>query len=310
MTKKLASAGSVAVLGLGPMGSALARALLRAGVSTVVWNRSPGRAQLLAADGAVPVTEPDEAVAAADLLVLCLRDHDAARAVLGGVAAPAWAGKVVVNLSSSTPEDGRRSAAWATRRGIDYLNGAIMVPTPLIGDPDALILYAGDRALFERVADRLRPLAGRSDHVGADPGAAALHDVAMLEVFFAGMTSFLHAAAMVTAQGVPATTFLPYAQQIVEVLGQSLPGLAAGADTGEHAGDEDTLAMELAALQHIVDTSAETDLDPRLPELMRDLARRAVDGGHGGDSFSRVVDQLRAGPTGAGPQARTSARAG
>ena len=127
MTKKLVSAGSVAVLGLGPMGSALARALLRAGVSTVVWNRSPGRTQLLAADGAVPVTEPDEAVAAADLLVLCLRDHDVARAVLGGVAASAWAGKVVVNLSSSTPEDGRRSAAWATRRGIDYLNGAIMV---------------------------------------------------------------------------------------------------------------------------------------------------------------------------------------
>lgn len=50
--------------------------------------------------------------------------------------------------------------------------------------------------------------------------------------------------------------------------------------------------MELAANSHIVNTSREAGLDGRLPELMRDLARRAVDEGHSADGWSRVVELL------------------
>lgn len=56
--------------------------------------------------------------------------------------------------------------------------------------------------------------------------------------------------------------------------------------------------MERASLEHIVATSHETGLDSRLPELMHDLADRAVARGHGDDSWSRVVEILRQ-PTGA-----------
>jgi 3-hydroxyisobutyrate dehydrogenase-like beta-hydroxyacid dehydrogenase len=285
--------GPVAVVGLGSMGTALARALLAAGVPTTVWNRSPERAESLRGEGATVAATLGEAVASGDLLVVCLRDHEAAREVLDELAPAAYAGHTVVNLSSSTPGEGRRTAARAAERGITYLTGAIMVPTPLIGGPDALILYSGERAVFDRHVETLRVLAGVADHLGEDPGQAAMYDVAMLEIFFAGMTSFLHAAAMVTAQGVQAKAFLPYAQQIVSLLTETLSGLAADVDTGTYSGAEDNLAMELAALEHIADTSAEVGLDSRLPALMRDLARQAVDAGHGTDGYSRLVDILR-----------------
>lgn len=200
----------------------------------------------------------------------------------------------MVNLSSSTPDDARRTAAWAAEQGISYLTGAIMVPTPLIGQADALILYSGERAVFDRHVGQIRLLTGVADHLAEDPGHAALYDVAMLEVFFAAMTSFLHAAAMVTAQGVDAKTFLPYAHQIVSLLGDTFTALASDVDAGTYPGAEDNLGMELAALEHIADTSAEVGLDVRLPALMRDLARRAVDAGHGTDGFSRLVETLRA----------------
>jgi 3-hydroxyisobutyrate dehydrogenase-like beta-hydroxyacid dehydrogenase len=116
----------------------------------------------------------------------------------------------------------------------------------------------------------------------------------MLELFFAGMTAFLHGAAMATAQGVDAKTFLPYAQDVLGVLHHSLDGLAADVDAGSYPGTEDNLAMELTALGHIVDTGAELGLDPRLPELLRDVTRGAAQAGHGGDGFSRVVEVLRA----------------
>jgi 3-hydroxyisobutyrate dehydrogenase-like beta-hydroxyacid dehydrogenase len=284
----------VAVLGLGPMGAALARALLNAGVSTTVWNRTAARAQPLAGEGATVAASPAEAVAAARLVVVCLRDHPAAREVLGGIDPAAFSGRTVVHFSSSTPEVARQTSAWAAERGIDYLSGAILVPTPLVGDPEALFLYAGDRPLFDRHADVLRMLGGKADHLGTDHGLASLYDVAMLELFFAGMTAFLHGAAMVTEQGVDAKTFLPYAQDVLGVLGHSIDGLAADVDSRTYPGTEDNLAMELTALGHIVDTGAELGLDGRLPGLLRDVARDAVRAGHGEDGFSRVVEVLRA----------------
>lgn len=288
-----AAAGSAAVLGLGPMGAALAGALLRAGVRTTVWNRTPARADPLRAAGAAVAAGPGAAAADAELVVLCLRDHVAAREAVAAGGAEAFTGRTVVNLSSATPSEARRTAAWFAEHGIDYLSGAIMVPTPLVGRPEALILYSGDREVFDRHVDVLRHLGGTAEHVGADHGAASLHDVAMLEVYFAGMTAFLHAAAMVTAQGMSARDFLPFARQIAALLPETFAGLAAEVDAGRYPGTEDRLTMELAALEHIVGSSAEVGLDGSLPRVLRDLAARAVEAGHGEGSFTGVVEVLR-----------------
>ncbi len=199
----------------------------------------------------------------------------------------------VVNASSATPAEARRTATWFADRGIDYLSAAIMVPTPLIGRPEALILYSGDRDVFERHLDLLRHLAGGAEHVGADHGAASLHDVAMLEIYFAAMTAFLHAAAMVTAQGMSARAFLPFAQQIASLLPDTFTGLAAEVDAGRYPGTEDRLSMELAALGHIVASSAELGLDGGLPQVLHGLAARAVAAGHGEGSFTGVVEAIR-----------------
>ena len=289
-----ASAGGrtgATVIGLGSMGTALARALLGAGVPTTVWNRSAGRVSELASEGAAVADSPAAAVQASHLVIVCLRDHAAFRRVIGDLDPAAFAGRVVVHLSSATPDEARRTAAWAGLSGISYLNGAIMVPTPLIGTPEAKILYCGPGETYAAHAGTLAAL-GRGDHLGEDPGLASLYDVGMLEVFFAGMTSFLHAAAMLQTQGVEAETFLPYAQEIAAVLPNTYTALARDMDRGTYPGDEDNLAMELAALDHIVDTSQSTGVDARLPSVLRNYARAAVAAGHGGNGFSAVAQVL------------------
>lgn len=283
----------MAVLGLGPMGTALAQALLAAGVPTTVWNRSAAKAEALRRDGAEVAADVAEALSAAELVVVCLRDHAAVREAVATVDPGALVGRTIVNLSSSTPVQARETAEWFAERDIAYLSGAIMVPTPLVGGPDALILYSGDRAVFDRHVDQLRPLAGTADHVGEDPGRAALYDVTMLVIYFAGMTSFLHAAAMLTAQGVAARDFLPYAEQIASLLPETFVGLAGEVDAGSYPGTEDRVAMELAALDHILETSTEVGLDGGLPRVMRDLAARTVAAGRGEESFSSVVEAIR-----------------
>ncbi len=281
------------VLGLGPMGRAVAATLLSADVPTTVWNRTPGRAHEL--DGAVEAPTPEAAAAEAELVLAVLRDHDATRAVLAGIGAEALSGRTVVNLASATPEEARATARWAQQQGITLLNGAIMSPTPLIGTPRGQILYSGPADLIERHRPALEVLAGQTEHVGDDPGLAAVLDTAMLEIFFAGMTSFLHAAALVTAQGIDATTFLPRAREILDLLPDTFDGLAKDVDAGQYPGHEDRVAMNLAALEHITTAGQELELDSRLPAAMRDLGRRAVDAGYGDHGWSSIVEVMRRG---------------
>lgn len=275
------------------MGQALAQALLAGGHDTTVWNRTRSKAEALAGRGAGVAPDLAAAVASADLVVTCLRDHRATLEVLQSLPATAFAGRTVVVFASSTPDEARRTRDWADARGIEVLSGVIMVPTPLIGTPEALVLYAGPVQALDRHRPVLEAIAARSEYVGSDPGRAALLDTAMLEVYFSALTAFLHASALVAAHGLSSTDFVPWASSMAHILPDSFAGIAANIDAGSHPGTEDRLDMELAALTHMVDASREAGLDSRLPELMQDLARHAVDRGHGADSWSRVVELFR-----------------
>jgi predicted dinucleotide-binding enzyme len=65
---------TIAVIGLGGMGSRIARRLLDTGHEVVVWNRSAERAVPLAASGAIPVASPAEAATRADVLITMVAD--------------------------------------------------------------------------------------------------------------------------------------------------------------------------------------------------------------------------------------------
>lgn len=281
---------SVTVLGLGAMGTALARAFLAAGHPTTVWNRDPARAEALRPSGATVAPDPAAAVRAAPLVIVCLLDTPAVDAVLA--AAGPLDGRTVVNLTSSTPEDARAVAVRAGAAGARYVDGTIMVTTPMIGTPDAFVLLSGGARAFAEHRATLAALGGL-EHLGEDPGRAAVLDLGMLDVFFAGMTAFLHAAALVAADGVPAAAFVPYARRMLGLLDGTVADLARDVDAGEHPGEDDNLEMELAALEHIVTTSRARGIDPAVAEVPRALVAAAVASGHGKDGFSRVVDVLR-----------------
>jgi 3-hydroxyisobutyrate dehydrogenase-like beta-hydroxyacid dehydrogenase len=69
----------IAVLGLGRMGQAIAGRLLDGGLDLTVWNRSADKADELVAGGATRAGSPEEAVAAADVVITSLSNDDAVR---------------------------------------------------------------------------------------------------------------------------------------------------------------------------------------------------------------------------------------
>ena len=139
---------TVSFLGLGEMGSALARAVIRAGHPTTVWNRSSDKAMALIDDGARAATTAAESIDAADLIVVCLFDHRSVHEVLDPLARR-LAGRRVLNLTTTSPEGARELSRWAADFGADYLDGGIMATPKMIGTPDSRLLYSGSRTLFE-----------------------------------------------------------------------------------------------------------------------------------------------------------------
>jgi 3-hydroxyisobutyrate dehydrogenase-like beta-hydroxyacid dehydrogenase len=283
----------VTVLGLGPMGLALAGALLERGHPTTVWNRTPGKADSLVARGVHRAATVAEAVSASPVTIVCLKDYDTLYEVLDSAAA-ALAGRVLVNLNSGTPQEAHAAVGWAAERGVSYLDGAIMVPPPMVGHPGSVFLYSGPRTVFDEHRATLASM-GDPRYLGSEPGLAVLYNTALLEMMYATVNGYLHATAMVGSTGVPAVEFAELAVGwfVPAVLGPMLAEEAPVLDRGEYPGDLGTLEMNLTALRHITRTAEERGVHTGQPRLMEEIASRAIADGHGGKSYLAVYEVFR-----------------
>src|ERR1041385_5122373 len=108
------SMSEVTVIGLGNMGSALARALQDApqGCAVSVWNRSPEKAASLVEKGTVLAPSAAAALAASPIILVCVTNYAAANGILAE-AVTNLAGKVLVQLSTGSPQEARASETWA-----------------------------------------------------------------------------------------------------------------------------------------------------------------------------------------------------
>ncbi|MFF8099903.1 NAD(P)-dependent oxidoreductase [Streptomyces sp. NPDC016640] len=284
---------SVTVLGLGPMGRALAGAFLDAGLRTTVWNRTPGRDGDLIARGAVPAPSAEAAVAAAPLSVVCVVNYDASDAVLRRDAVTAaLKGRTLVNLSADTPERARDTGEWAARHGIRYLDGAIMTPTPAIGTDDAVFLFSGPEELHREHRPVLAALGGGHTHLGEDIGRAAAFDIALLDVFWTSMAGYAHALAVARAEGVTATELTPFAQGIAAILPPLFAQFAADADAGTYSGEVNPITSAVSTMSHVVHASEDHGIDASVMRVIEGQARRVVALGHGTDGYVRVAEVL------------------
>ncbi|WP_410607704.1 NAD(P)-dependent oxidoreductase [Amycolatopsis sp. lyj-109] len=276
----------VGVLGLGRMGAALAGALLGAGHDVSVWNRSPLKAGPLLDRGAKLAATPAEA-ASADVVLSCLSTYDSQQPVLEA-ASP----KVLVNLTSGTPEQARVAAKWAASEGIDYVDGVIMAVPQGIGTPAAQILYGGSEPAFAAQRDVLEVL-GTPVFLGEDAGLAALYDLALLGMMWSTMAGYLHALALVGTEGVTPAQFAPMASAWQSAVGGFLPGIGEQVASGDYATEVSALDINAAGLGLLVETSRAQGISTAVPAVLRELFDRAVAAGHGSHAIASVIEEIR-----------------
>ncbi|MEU3689728.1 NAD(P)-dependent oxidoreductase [Streptomyces narbonensis] len=283
---------AVTVLGLGEMGFALAGAFLDGGHPTTVWNRSPEKADPLVARGAERAATARDAVAAGSLVIVSVKGNATARAVLEA-SGDALAGRSVLNLTDGTSAEARGVAEWVRGQGARYLHGQIMTIAPGIGAAETVVFYGGSDAVFHDFRPALRLIGGRGTLISADAGVPALYGMAVHGTMWGALNGFLHAAALLSSEGIEAKRFLDEAGPSVAALLGSFPMIADEVDRGEYATRFGALQHHLPSVEDLVRESRERNVDSEFPGHTLGLVTRAVEDGHGGDSYSRLVEYLR-----------------
>ncbi|HEY1978079.1 MAG TPA: NAD(P)-dependent oxidoreductase [Candidatus Baltobacteraceae bacterium] len=147
----------VGVVGLGKMGSALARNWLAHHYSVAVWNRSPQAATELAKAGATPFSTIESMIAAVDCVVTMLWGDEVAREVsLAKVVPAATASTVLVEMSTLSPQMYSTLAAAAADRHVRFIAAPVLGSVDQVRAGTLTVLAGGDAATI----DVLRPLLG------------------------------------------------------------------------------------------------------------------------------------------------------
>ncbi|UGU15539.1 NAD(P)-binding domain-containing protein [Sinomicrobium kalidii] len=282
----------VTVLGLGAMGTALAGAFLQAGHRTTVWNRSADKMKPLLEKGAVAASTVAEAIAASDLIVVCVLNYTVLEKIVKPVAG-ALRGRTLVSLTNDTPQKAKQMAAWTETHGINYLDGSVLVPVPVVGQSDALLLYSGAKGVFDRHLNVLKALGGKSIYLGDEPGRAALYDLGMTNIFFISLTGVLYSYALLNAEGEKATDFLPYAREIFAVAASFLEDFADSADNRHYPGDLDNIAMEAAGIEHIIRAGSDAGINVSVPEAVKSVFDRAIAAGFGANGMPGIIEGIK-----------------
>ena len=286
---------NVSVIGLGAMGTALAEALLKSGVSVTVWNRSPAKADALVAKGAVAAASVKDAVEASKLVIACLLVYDTVYETFEP-AKDALAGRTLVNLTNGTPAQAREMAQWAAGLDADYLDGGIMAVPPMIGQAEALILYSGTQTAFEAHKQKLGAL-GTAKYLGEDAGLAPLHDIALLTAMYGLFSGVTHAFALTGSEKVSAEKFLPMLTDWLGAVMTWLPDMARRIDSGDYrSGVVSNLEMQAAAFGNFIAASEGQGVSAELIAPMFELLKKAVASGYGDADQASLVEMIRAKP--------------
>ncbi|MER7573751.1 NAD(P)-binding domain-containing protein [Streptomyces sp. NPDC126514] len=279
------------LLGTGAMGTALARTWLAAGHPVTVWNRTPARAEALAAEGATVASSAARAVAANRLVIACLLDDDS----LGEALADAdLTGRDLVNLTTGTPAQGRTRAAWAEERGARFLDAGIMAVPPMIGSPDsgAYVFYSGSPELFEEHRETLAVPAGTA-YVGADPGFAALHDVALLSAMSGMFAGVFHAFALVRREDIAPKEFAGLLQGWLTAMAHTVHSTADQLESEDYTKNVvSNLAMQAAGNATLLRTAEEQGVSAELLTPYMALMDRLLAQGRGEEDTTGVIDLL------------------
>jgi 3-hydroxyisobutyrate dehydrogenase-like beta-hydroxyacid dehydrogenase len=135
-------------------------------------------------------------------VIVCVHDYLATQKIFDTQEiSAALAGRILIQLSTGSPQNARDSEVWAHDQGADYLDGAIQAAPSQMGRLDTPILLSGAEAVFRQSEPLLNILGGNLTYLGEQIGSAAAMDLATLSYIYGATLGFFHGARICEVEG-------------------------------------------------------------------------------------------------------------
>jgi 3-hydroxyisobutyrate dehydrogenase-like beta-hydroxyacid dehydrogenase len=203
--RKVTSRSRLGFIGLGYLGSRIARRLAAAGFPMVVYDRNRERAKELAALGAEVASNPEALAADVDVVLSCLANDAAVEAVYlgtGKVIESAKPGTVIVEMSTIAPETSRQLYNLGRQRNISVLDVAISGSTPAAEAGTLTLFGGGEQTVFDAVQPIFAPIASQTFYMGPS-GAGVAMKLVVNTLLGVGMQTIAEAVALGSGLGLP-----------------------------------------------------------------------------------------------------------
>ena len=281
----------VSVLGLGNMGTALAKSLLASGRSVTVWNRSADKAQpFINTDTQVAASAAD-AISASNVSILCIRNHKTTAELLRPISGN-LPGKTILQLSTGSAKEAEELVDLLTSAGADWLIGMINAYPSGIGKAETPILCASPTKVWDQYGNVIRTMGGASEHVGTSPTAIPGLFAAMFMARQGFMFGMIYGGAVCRNAGVPMDVFVEQFPLTLRAAGLYAETFRRTVPSQSYDSSEATLETYLAALNGVLATFEETGTIDDFPRLLCDLTQRGFDEGYSAKDLTVLVEML------------------
>jgi 3-hydroxyisobutyrate dehydrogenase len=156
----------IAWIGTGIMGAPMVRRLLKGGHKVSVFNRTPEKAQRLAADGATVVADPTKAAAEAEIIFVMVSDTPDVEAVIARIKPALKKGQLVIDMSTISPGSERATSKSLREAGIDFLDAPVSGGETGAIEGTLAIMVGGEKSAFDRARPILELLGKRITYMG------------------------------------------------------------------------------------------------------------------------------------------------
>jgi len=204
----------------------------------------------------------------------------------------ALGGKIVVQLSSGTPQEARVMESWAQRCGISYLDGAILGSPNGIGTPACTIFYSGPEEIFSRVKPVVDVFGGTTLFVGNEIGHASAMDMASLTFGVSAMLGFLQGQVVWNGENLPAGGFFETVKGLMPILELIFADMSRRVAAKDFTGDQASVEAYSAVIELLARWCKDRRVNHALPDAYLEVMDRAISGGKGQSDIACLYEVL------------------
>ena len=196
---------SVAVLGTGLLGEAIAQRCLSQGSTVHAWNRTKERIEPLLALGATEIGDLSEVSSTCETIITVLRDGAVTAKVVAGLGPLHHT--TVIPMGTMGVSESKALATQVLRQNGSYLEAPVLGSKPQALSGSLLVMAGGDADVFEQQLDLLKHLSQQPKLVGP-VGSGAATKIALNQLIASLTHSFSLSLRLIQHAGVPVETFM------------------------------------------------------------------------------------------------------